>query len=233
MKAVILAAGKGTRMLPLTKNVPKVLVEVNNKPFLYYVLKNFNAAGIKDIALIIGYKKDMFPDFLKKYGFKATLITQNEQLGTGHAAKLAKDFVGTDNFIMCGGDSLFSPADIKRMCKKDNLNYVAGLHSDTPEKFGVLFKDENNKLIKIVEKPKTFIGNLINLGLYKFTSEIFNALQKISVSERGEYELTDALTLLAKEEKVFVTSINDYWIDFGSLKDIPKTKLFLKKNNFN
>ncbi len=228
MKIVIMAAGKGTRMLPLTKNIPKVLVEVNGKPFLYYLMKHFQNAGFNDFALIVGYKKEQFPAFLEKYNFKATLIEQDKQLGTGHAAKLAKDFVGNDNFILCGGDTLFSADDLKLISYEDNLNYIAGLRSKTPEKYGVLFA-ENGKLIKIVEKPKEFVGDLINLGFYKFTPEIFTALDQIELSPRGEYELTDAITILAKQGKVNVHTIKDYWLDLGCIDDIPRISEFLKE----
>ena len=194
------------------------------------MLKNFQDAGFDDFALIVGYKKEVFPEFLEKYNFKATLINQDEQLGTGHAAKLARDFVGDDDFVMCGGDSLFSAKDLKSIMKNDSFNYIAGLHSKTPEKFGVLF-EKDGKLVKIVEKPTEFIGDLINLGLYKFTSEIFEALDKITLSQRGEYELTDAISILAKENKVNVTSVEDYWVDLSCLEDITITEKFLNENN--
>ena len=227
MKAVIMAAGKGTRMLPLTEKVPKVLVKVNKKPFLYYVIKHLHDAGFGEIAIIVGYKKEQFPKFLKKYGFEAELIEQDEQKGTGHAAKLAKDFAGNDNFILLGGDNLWSTKDLQLIPMKDDICYVAGIHVDNPSQYGVLFV-EHNKLVKIVEKPKKFVGDLINTGLYKFTPEIFDALEKIQLSPRGEYELTDAITILAEQGKVGVLSLDDYWLDLGSVEDIEKVEKFLK-----
>ncbi len=227
MKAVIMAAGKGVRMLPLTEKVPKVLVKINKKPFLYYLLKHLQEAGFDEIALIVGYKKEQFPKFLKKYGFEAALIEQDEQKGTGHAAKLAREFAGKDNFILLGGDNLWSVNDLKAMPMKNELCYIAGMKVDNPQKYGVLMV-KHDKLVKIVEKPKKFVGDLINTGLYKFTPEIFEALEQIKLSPRGEYELTDAITILAEKGKVGVLNLEDYWLDLGSVEDIEKVEKFLK-----
>lgn len=228
MKAVIMAAGKGIRMLPLTETIPKVLVEINGKPFLYYILKNLQKAGYDDIGIIVGYKKEQFPDFLEKYGFKATLIEQKQQKGTGHAVMQAKDFTKDENFVVLGGDNLWSPSDLEAMLKQDNFCYVAGIKVDNPKKYGVLVA-KNSGLVRIVEKPTKFVGNLINTGLYKFTPEIYQALEKIKESPRREYELTDAISLLAKQGKVKVIKVRDYWIDLGSKEDIPKVSEALKK----
>ena len=229
MRAVIMAAGKGTRMLPLTETIPKVLIEINEKPFLYYVFKNLQKAGYDDFGIIVGYKKEKFPEFLKKYKFKATLIEQKEQLGTGHAVMQAKGFCKDENFVVLGGDNLFSVQDLKAINNQDEFCYAVGkeLEGDV-SKYGV-FLVEDNKLRKIIEKPKKFISNLINVGLYKFTPEIWNALDKIKPSERGEYEVTDAITILAQQGKVKALKLKDYWLDLGCKKDIPKVEAFLKK----
>jgi len=231
MKAIIMAAGKGTRMLPLTENTAKVLIEINGKPFLYYVLKNLQKAGINEFGIVIGYKKEQFQQFLDKYGFNATLIEQTEQKGTGHALMQAEEFVKNENFIALGGDNLCSDNDFKTIAKDDNLNYIGGIESKTPERYGVLVVD-GDQLKEIKEKPKEFVGSLINTGLYKFTSDIFEALMEIKESERGEYELTDAISLLAAQGKVKVHIISDYWIDLGSKEDIPTVEEALKTMNF-
>lgn len=232
MKAVILAAGKGTRMLPLTEKIPKVLVEVNNKPFLYYVLASLKKAGFRDFGIIVGYKKEKFPAFLKKYGFKATLIEQKEQLGTGHALLQAKNFVENENFIVLGGDNLWSVEDFRLMKKEDNLNYISGIEVSNPKEYGILIAEGNFlKEIKekpeLKEKPAKNYGNLINAALYKFTPEIFIELEKVKPSSRGEIELTDAVTALAKKGKVKIIKA-EWWLDLGRKEDIPKVEKFLK-----
>lgn len=227
IKIVILAAGKGVRMLPLTNDIPKVLVKVNGKEFLYYVLKNLQKAGYENFCLIAGYKKEKIEEFLKKENIKAKLIEQKEQKGTGDAVMQAKEFVGSENFIVLGGDNLWSPNDLKEINQEDAFNYISGLEVPNPKKYGVLV-EENEYLKEITEKPKEYVGNLINTGLYKFTPEIFDALSKIKESPRGEYELTDAISLLAKEKKVKILRIKDYWKDLGSLADIEPMGEFLK-----
>ena len=226
MKVVILAAGKGTRMLPLTETVPKVLVEVNGKPFLHYIIENLKKAGFNEFGIIVGYMKEKVAEFLKNNQIEATLIEQKRHLGTADAVKRAKDFCGNENFIVLGGDNLFAVEDLQGINNNDDFCYVVGKEIEDPSKYGVLVV-ENDKLVRIIEKPKEFVGNMINLGLYKFTSDIWPALDNISLSERGEYELTDALTTLADESKVKVKSMSGYWFDLGCKEDIPKIESFL------
>jgi len=222
MKAVIMAAGKGVRMLPLTETTPKVLIEIAGKPFLYYVLKNLQAAGYNDFGIIIGYKKEKFPEFLKRYGFKATLIEQKEQKGTGHAVMQAKEFCKDEKFIVLGGDNLFSVKDLKAINNDDDFCYAVGKEMDGDvSKYGV-FVVKGDKLIRIEEKPKIPPSSIINIGLYKFTSEIWKALNQIELSPRGEYELTDAISILAKKGKVKFLKLKGYWLDLGCKEDIPK-----------
>lgn len=228
MKAVILAAGKGVRMMPLTENTPKVLVEINGKPFLYYVIKSLQKAGYNDFCLITGYKKEKIEEFLKQYKIKATTVEQKEQKGTGDAVMHASNFTGKENFIALGGDNLWSVEDLKQINKEDNYNYISGIEVKNPEKYGVLI-EENGFLKEIKEKPKQHYGNLINTGLYKFTPEIFEALKKIKPSPRRELELTDAITLLAREKKVKLIKIRHFWKDLGSIQDIEQMSKFLKE----
>ncbi len=228
MKVIILAAGKGTRMENLTEKIPKVLVEVNGKPFLYYVFKSLQKAGYKNFGLIVGYKKEQITSFLNKFDFKADLIEQNEQLGTGHAVLQAKDFVNSDDFLVVSGDNLFSQEDLQKMNQKDEFYYTAGLEVEDWTKYGVLIT-ENNLLKEIKEKPKDFVGPLINMGLYKLKPEIFPFLEQLKPSPRGEIELTDALNILAKDKKVKVVE-GEWWIDLGCKEDILRVSHFLEDN---
>lgn len=226
MKAIILAAGKGTRMLPFTIDRPKVLVEINGKPYLHYVIENVQQAGFTEIAIVVGYKKEKIKEFLAKNNIKATLIEQKEPLGTGHAVLQAQQFCGKDDFVLFGGDNLFSVQDLKTVQQKDRFCYVVGTEVEDWQKFGVLVVN-HGKLIKIVEKPQQFVGNLINCALYKFTADLWPALDKIQPSERGEIELTDAVSILALEGKVKVLELKEQWIDLGCTEDIRKIKEFL------
>ena len=230
-KVVIAAAGQGTRMLHLTKNKSKHLIKVQKKPFLSYLLDNLIKAGYKDLILIIGYKEEVTRDFLKKYKYKIQAISQfevlkKEEYGTLCPLKCVKGII-KENFLMVYGDNLYSSKDLRAFNIDDNYNYVAGFQHEHPEKYGVLISN-NGFLKEIIEKPKKHVGNLINTGLYKFTPEIFDKISQVHLSPRREYELTDAITLLAKEKKVKIKKIKDYWLDFGNPADILKVSRFLK-----
>lgn len=228
MKAVILAAGKGTRMLPLTEKVPKVLIPVRGEPFLWYLLKNLKDAGIEEFGIVVGYKKEQIRKFVEKEKIRnVTFIEQKEQLGTGHAVFQAKEFAGNERFIVISGDNLYSVNDIKAIVQ-ENRNIIAGLEVENPSAYGVLVVD-GNKLIRIDEKPENPVSNLVNTGLYNFGPEIFEAIEKIGKSPMGEYELTDAMTLLAKEGKMLVKKLNDFWIDMGKLSDIPNVEAKIRE----
>jgi len=242
-KVVIAAAGQGTRMLELTKDKPKHIIEVQDKPFLFYLLDNLYMAGYREVILVLGFKAELVCDFLENYcapgddDFEIQAINQYEILGpkekeygTACPLKCVMDLVD-ENFVYLNGDNLFSIEDLKRINIDDEYNYVAGLEHSNPEKYGVLVKDGDDFLEKIVEKSKENLGNIINAGLYKFTPEVFEKLSLIKKSPRGEYEITDAISLLAKDKRVKIKMIKDYWLDFGSPGDIEKLSKFIKDGN--
>jgi UDP-N-acetylglucosamine diphosphorylase / glucose-1-phosphate thymidylyltransferase / UDP-N-acetylgalactosamine diphosphorylase / glucosamine-1-phosphate N-acetyltransferase / galactosamine-1-phosphate N-acetyltransferase len=233
-KVVIAAAGQGTRMMQLTKDKPKHLIEIDGKPFLSYVLDNLLKAGYEDFIIVVGYEGELIKNFLKKYGYRARIINQFETIGPkekiyGTACPLmcVKDI--NEQFMYLCGDDFYSSEDLKAMDVNDDYNYVAGAESDHPENFGALLT-EGEFLKEIVEKPKDFTGNLVNTSLYKFTSEIFEKVSQIKKSSRGEYEITDAVSLLAKDRKVKVRKIKDFWMDIGRPEDIEKLGNFLNEN---
>jgi len=244
-KVVIAAAGQGTRMLELSKDKSKHLIEVKDRPFLAYVLDRLISAGYYDIVLVVGFGAQLMEEFAKNYispknseKLKIETVDQHEILGPkpkiyGTACPLMciKDKVGNENFIYLYGDNLFSERDLRSMNIDDNFCYIAGLKHENPEKYGVLIRNGEDFLEKIIEKPKEFVGDLINAGLYKFTPDVFEKLDKIEKSPRGEYEVTDAISLLAKEKKVKIKQIEDYWLDFGNPSDIEKVEKFLNENH--
>lgn len=229
-QVVILAAGKGLRMLPLTKDIPKPLIEINGKPFIYYILKNLKEAEFEKVFLIVGYKQELLEEYFSKndFGMEIELVSQIEQLGTGDAVKVLQNKIKED-FVVLMGDNLYSMNDLKAVKFNDKYSYAYGWRHPHPEKFGVLIL-ENGFLSRIEEKPENPKSDLINSGMYKFTVEIFDALDKIEKSPRGEYELTSAISLLATKKKVKVKMLNDYWVDFGRFEDVPKVESFVKEN---
>jgi bifunctional UDP-N-acetylglucosamine pyrophosphorylase/glucosamine-1-phosphate N-acetyltransferase len=248
-KVLIAAAGEGVRMRSLTKNKPKHLIKVKKRPFLSYLFDNILLAGYKELILVIGYKAQKFQEFFKNYRppkgkkskYKVHLVNQFEILGEPKGKERVKygtacplmcvgDIVGQENFLVVFGDNLYSVKDLRAFNIDDKYNYAAGVYHQHPEKYGVLISDKRGFLKKIVEKPKRYVGDLVNISLYKFTPEIFDKVSKIKKSPRGEYELTDAVTLLAKEKKVKIKMIQDYWLDFGNPADIIRISQFFKKH---
>lgn len=252
VKVVIAAAGQGTRMLELSKDKSKHLIEVNNRPFLAYLMDNLLLAGYSEMVLVVGFKVELMNDFIESYkapqgikkdGFKINLVNQcdilgskEKEYGTACPIKCVKDIVGGDDFIYVFGDNLFSVEDLKSMNIEDEFCYIAGLEQEHPEKYGVLIparagrEDGDDFLEKIIEKPKEFVGNLVNAGLYKFTKDIFEKVEKVEKSPRGEYEVTDAISALAQEKKVKIKKIKNCWHDFGNPGDVEKISKFLDTN---
>ncbi len=234
-KVVVAAAGRGTRMLHLSQNKPKHLIEINGKPFLYHLMKNLKMAGLTDIYMIIGYQKEIIEKFLDEYKeeFKITVINQFDKLGdkygTACPIECVKDLIN-ENFISVFGDNLYSVADMKRIMIDDNFNYIAGIEVPNPELYGVLIRNGQDYLDNIKEKPDQYVGNLINTGLFKLTPEVFTKLPLLEKSPRGEYEFTDIITMLAQEKKVKIKKIQDFWLDLGKPSDIPKIENFLNNN---
>ncbi len=241
-KVVISAAGKGTRMLELSKDKSKHLINVGDRPFLAYLLDNILAAGYTEIMIVVGFREDMIREFLKAYTFDGAvpnikLINQFEVLGpreveygTACPLKCVKDFTAGENFISLVGDNFYTVEDLKAMNVDDEFCYVSALEHKEPEKFGVLIED-GEFLKEIIEKPKEFVGNLVNTSLYKFTPEVFEKLSLIQKSPRGEYEITDVISLLAKEKKVKIKKTKNYWMDFGRPEDINTFYNFIKNGN--
>jgi len=234
-KVVIAAAGQGTRMQQLTKDKSKHLILVNGRPFLSYVLDNLSAAGYNDTTLVVGHESGLIEQFLKENNYRVKVINQFEILGpkekeygTACPLKCIKDI--NEQFLYICGDNFYSVGDLKSMDINDGYNYVAGIKNDHPEDFGVLVSD-GELLKEIVEKPKQFVGDAVNTSLYKFTPEIFEKVFQIKKSIRGEYEITDAVSMLAGEKKVKVKMIKDFWMDFGKPEDIEKMSKFLNGNN--
>lgn len=223
-----MAAGKGTRMLPITLVKPKALIKVAGKPFIQHLFDRLFKAGYKDIGIVLGYKKEMIEDFIKEKKYDIKIIEQKELTGTGEAVRSCKDFVGDEDFIIVSGDNLYSSKDLANLNKKDEFCYVCTYEGD-PEGYGQVVSD-NGFLNEIVEKPEEKVSDRINIGLYKFTSDIFDAIKKIKPSERGELEITDAINLLAKEKKVKLIKIKDYWLDLINPEHMYEVSEFLTEN---
>jgi bifunctional UDP-N-acetylglucosamine pyrophosphorylase/glucosamine-1-phosphate N-acetyltransferase len=210
MQAVIMAAGKSTRTYPLTVNTPKPLLKVLDKTIMEHNLDQLT--GVVDEAIIVvGFKKEMFMEkFGSNYkGIKITYAEQKEQLGTGHALMSAKQFL-KDRFLVMGADDIFSKKDILAISKHEYAVLVKEV--EDVRRFGAVVVEEE-RVTKIVEKPATQVSKYANTGLFSLKKEIFEI--KLKKSKRGEYELVDYITELAKKGKVKYEIVTGHWLSVG------------------
>ncbi|PIN76349.1 hypothetical protein COV17_02910 [Candidatus Woesearchaeota archaeon CG10_big_fil_rev_8_21_14_0_10_36_11] len=212
MQAVILAAGKGTRIYPMGLKKPKPLIEVANKPVLEHNLDQM-VGFIEEAIIIVGYKKDMIINHLgNNYrGIKLMYVVQEEQLGTAHAVLLAEHHVH-GKFLVLNGDDLFSRKDMLAISQCNNCLLVQ--YKEDASAFGaVVLKD--GFVQDIVEKSETFVSHFVNTGMYCFMPDVFSILHTIPLSARGEYELTDAVKEIAKQGKMHAEEVQGHWIPVG------------------
>jgi len=198
MKCVILAAGEGKRMHPLTFTRPKVMLPIAGKPILEWNLLNARDAGLKDFILVIGYKSEMVRNYFgdgKKWKVRIEYINQGKALGTAHAIGTVEKFV--DDFIVLCGDTIFGKNDIKNIIKKGTK--IGLVEVENAGEYGIV-ELNGKKVIKIYEKMEEPFSNVINAGIYHFNKKIFNFIRKTEKSPRGEFEITDSINMLVKKE---------------------------------
>lgn len=225
MQAVMMVAGKSTRTYPLTLTRPKPLLPIQNKPLIMHSLDQM--VGVFDeVILIVGYKAKMISDVLgNEYrGIRIIYQEQKEQLGTGHAILQAKPYI-KGKFVALNGDDLFAREDLVRLSKFE-FGALAKRVKD-PSAYGVYKVDEYSKVLNLVEKPKTYMGDLANIGCYVFPQLIFNVIQNTPKSERGEIEITSSILTLSKEMDCLVLPINGFWLPTGYAWDLLKHQEFL------
>jgi UDP-N-acetylglucosamine diphosphorylase / glucose-1-phosphate thymidylyltransferase / UDP-N-acetylgalactosamine diphosphorylase / glucosamine-1-phosphate N-acetyltransferase / galactosamine-1-phosphate N-acetyltransferase len=229
MKAVLLAAGEGVRLLPITATRPKHLIRVGGKPILEHCLDALKANGVKEAVIVTHYMGEAIKGYFgdgTKFGFKLDYVEQEAVLGTGNAASIAEPYVDGD-FMLVYGDLLFSADAVKTVLKTFAEGKAGAVMAVVPvdklESYGIIEHDKEKRVKRIVEKParKSAPSNLANAGLYVFGKDVFKALKKVKRSVRGEWELTDAVTLLAKEGAVLAAEIpRGDWFDVGRPWDL-------------
>jgi bifunctional UDP-N-acetylglucosamine pyrophosphorylase/glucosamine-1-phosphate N-acetyltransferase len=227
MQAVILAAGKGTRMSPITETRPKPLVPVAGELFIKHQIRKL-PREIDEVIVVIGYKGDLVKKVLGSEfeGRKIKYVEQKQQLGTGHALIQAGSKVSGD-FLCLVGDHIWGNSDLSNLIKKGGV-IVMGRKVNDVSPYGYL-EIEGNKLKKIIEKPKGKKSGLVNISAYRFELDIFDALKSIKPSPRGEIELVDAVTLLAQKGKVSWLECKE-WVDFSKPWHILEVNEFLMEN---
>ncbi len=235
MKGVILHGGHGTRLRPLTHTGPKQLIPIANKPISQYVLEDLRNSGISDIAIILG---GVLPERVKsyygdgsKFGIKITYIFQKKPAGIAHAVGLTEDFVGDTPFVVYLGDNLLKGGISKCTLEFRQKNYDAMIllcKVENPQQFGVAEFDENDKLVKLVEKPKKPPSNYALTGIYFFKPSIFKMIKKLKPSWRGEFEITEAIqNLIDDGYKVGHRIVKGWWKDTGTIEDIIDANILM------
>jgi dTDP-glucose pyrophosphorylase len=220
-KAVILAAGRGTRMRELTAEVPKPMIEVRGKPVLQHIVEGLQHAGIRECLLVVGYRADAVQNFFgngSRHNVGIQYATQKVQDGTGRVVDLGRDFVGNSPFILSYGDILVDPANYKPVANlPGNIEAIVTVTSgEDVSKGGAVFVNDRMELLDIREKsrPGEATSPWYNAGLYAFRPSIFEFTAKLKPSPRGEYELTDAIRELAQSgQKVKAVELTGEWAD--------------------
>jgi glucose-1-phosphate thymidylyltransferase len=226
MKGLILSGGKGTRLYPLTYTSAKQLIPVANKPVLFRVIEAIRDAGITDIGLVVGdtaAEIQAAVDGGNHWGVNVTYIHQEAPLGLAHAVKISRDFLGDERFVMFLGDNVIqggiSPL-IGEFATKDWNCQIVLTGVAHPENFGVA-KLEDGRIVRLIEKPKDPPSNLALVGIYMFDSHIFEAVDSINPSWRGELEITDAIQWLIDHDYHVSPYIHrGWWIDTGKKSDM-------------
>lgn len=231
MRALVLAAGEGTRLRPLTSNIPKPLLLVAGRPFLSHTLEALSSQGIKDIHILVGWKANKIKEYYgdgSRLGLRISYLEQKERLGTAHAIGCAAGVID-EPFVCVNGDVVVFEDDIRRMLEKFKSSGSAVMGTVTvpdPQRFGVI-EESGGRLIKIHEKPEKPPTNLINAGVFVFNTDIFEGIKATPKSKRGEYEITDTLNALAKDKEVLVENISEGWIDVGRPWDMLRANEIL------
>jgi len=219
--AVLLAAGRGTRMRDLTADIPKPMIEVRGKPVLQHIVEGLRGAGVRKFLIVVGYRADAVRDYFgdgARYNVDIKYATQVVQDGTGRVVDLARDFTENVPFVLSYGDILVDPHNYKSIADLgDDVEAIISVkRGEDVSKGGAVFLNKQMELIDLREKPKPGekTSPWYNAGLYAFRPSILEFTARLQPSPRGEYELTDAIRELAQSgKKVKALELIGEWAD--------------------
>jgi len=227
MKALVLAGGSGTRLRPITHTYAKQLVPVANKPVLFYGLEAIRDTGITEVGIVVGDTEPAIRSAVgsgQAFGLEMTYIRQSAPRGLAHAVLEAREFLGEDDFVMYLGDNFIvggitALVDEFRAARPDA--HIMLTPVPDPRQFGVAELDDAGQLIGLEEKPRHPKSDLALVGVYLFTPAVHEAVAHLTLSRRGELEITEAIQWLVRHgRKVTSTVISGYWKDTGNVTDM-------------
>lgn len=226
LKGLLLTGGHGTRLRPLTYAGNKHMLPIGNKAMVLYGLEHLRNAGIKEIVVIVGPIKEGVVEALgdgSSFGLKITYVNQPEPKGLAHAVQLVEEYMNGESFVMYLGDNLLKQGvvDFIETFQRNKLDCVVGVCPvSDPSSFGIV-EMVDGKIVRFAEKPKEPKSNLALIGVYVFSSAVFDAVKKIKPSWRNELEITDAIqALLDDDKKVEVQRVTGWWKDTGKPEDL-------------
>ena len=221
MQAIILAAGQGMRLRPLTEHTPKPMVIFKGRPLLEYTL-SILPDEVDHVIIVVGWLGDKIQSHFGEsfVGRKIDYVTQREPKGTFHAIKCAKDFLNKEPFLIVSGDDVYGKEDLVKVASSPSLSLLAN-HTENPGRFGICKTGENGRLLSIVEKPQTFCGSLANIGVYKLDHQIFD--ESVFVGQNGEEILAPMIGTLAPKTKIEVIPAT-LWHPIADLDDLARAQ---------
>lgn len=227
MKGLILSGGKGTRLYPLTYTRAKQLIPVANKPVLVRVIEAIHEAGVNEIGIVVGHTAPEIQEALgdgSEWGVKLSYIPQDSPDGLAHAVKISQDFLNNEPFVMFLGDNVIQGGIstlIRDFAENDWNSQIVLKEVENPSDYGVAKLRTDGSIEHLIEKPKNPPSNLALVGIYMFDEHIFEAVNTIKPSARGEYEITDAIQwLIDNEYSVYPHVHQGWWIDTGKPTDM-------------
>ena len=232
MQAIILAAGQGKRLRPITDEIPKALVEVDGKPIIQRILEQLKTVGVSEAILVVHHKKERVQEKLGNEfeGMKIKYVFQPEMLGDGHAITFAEEHLKQDKFLVIACDSLFPTEHLAKLLEHDSDGVMTACEVDyeSAKRMGVLFTD-GKRVSRIIEKPAEPPSTLANTSIYYLPKAIFAAGKKIGRGAGNEFRLVDAIQLLIDEGKRFHYEPLTQWLDIGTKEQLEEAHELAKK----